>query len=202
MFVYQNNPLNEFAQPVVSVGLDSAFFNSELNSLLSCNKTWFCFRTLYYKSKRKIPSKSKPHISTGFHHWFLHATCYLSKFSLVCNANAETTVRTSSKPQQSKPNMCLQCVLAGITKSVCIVLGISAPLEFPACEAFSASSRGSKTSRNYGCKWNNTNVTWGESYTIPPPAARITVQRDCLLCRIVNKSVSLALKSYCLMNTD
>lgn len=61
------------------VGL--SFFNSELSSLLSCNKTWFCFRTLHwisYKYKHKKASKSKPHISTGFHHWFLHATCYLT----------------------------------------------------------------------------------------------------------------------------
>lgn len=147
-----------------------SFFNSELNSPLS----WFCFKTLHwtsYKCKRKKGLEIK---ATHFH-WVsslispCHLLCQQIKFSLVCHADAETTVCASSKPHQSKTNMWSQCVLAGITKSVCIVLGISAPLELPACEAFSASLRGSKTSRNYGCKWNNTNVTWAESYTSLPP---------------------------------
>lgn len=119
MLVYQNNPLNEFAQPVVSFGLDSA-------SLLNCNKAWFCFRTLHWisykcKLKKKPRNKSRT-FPLGFIIDFSMPLSYLNKFSLVCNANVETTVCTSSKPHQSRANMWSQCVRAGITKSVCIVL--------------------------------------------------------------------------------
>ncbi len=127
-------------------------FNSERSSLLNCNKAWFCFRTLHWISYTlKKSFKSKPHISTGFHHWFLMPLSYLSKFSLVCNANVETTVCTSSKPHQSRANMWSQCVLAGITQSVCIVL--VSVLHWSSMHAKTlVRLQGSKTSRNYGCK--------------------------------------------------
>lgn len=41
-----------------------SFFNSELSSLLSCNKTWFCFRTLHwisYKYKHKKKPRNQSH---------------------------------------------------------------------------------------------------------------------------------------------
>lgn len=55
-----------------------SFFNSELSSLLSCNKTWFCFRTLYWISYKYKHKKSLEIKATHFH-WVssLISPCHL-----------------------------------------------------------------------------------------------------------------------------
>lgn len=170
---------------------------SELSSLLNCIKTWFCFRILYwtsYKSKQKKPPWNKSHtFPLGFiidsfiplaisasSHWFalqmLRQLCVhhlnITKARQICDRNVYSPVL------QSLFVLCWVSVLHWSSLHAKPLVCLCEVQRLP--EIMDV---------------NGTTQMWHENPPPPPnanPNARITVQRDFLLCRIVNKSVRLA----------